>query len=258
MGKRVAIHANMTARHHLEWAAALAKGFTRHGLVPVTTGDANHEADYHVVIGPWYCYDRWEGQPNVLFLDRCFFGDHVGTASVGWLRGDGSRDFMNLNMPSIRWVLTGEPVSPWQRIMLGGQVLILADYGQDTTSIFNRFHDLQPLIDPAAIQERKHPNNCPFPPRSLDDELAQADFVIGFKSTALIRAIMKGIPACCLDKRSPAYGFVTTELGDFSRPDRTQWLYDLAYAQWSHEEMVKGKMWDHLKRDSFEEVDDVA
>jgi len=31
-------------------------------------------------------------------------------------------------------------------------------------------------------------------------------------------------------------------------PDRTQWLYDLAYCQWREDEVASGKMWDHLQQ----------
>ena len=61
--------------------------------------------------------------------------------------------------------------------------------------------------------------------------------------------MINGIPVVAMDPGSMAWGVARHDVTmDFYMPDRRQWLYDLAYKQWTIEEVENGNAWEHLKQ----------
>ena len=85
--------------------------------------------------------------------------------------------------------------------------------------------------------------------RDLDD--AQA--VVGWTSNSLTEAVCYGVPVYAMSGGAMA---TPVSMNDFSKIDelhnlkhcdRQQWLNDLAYCQWTYEEIKDGTAWNHIK-----------
>ena len=228
----VVIHTNMALPNQTESAGWLQTGFASHGIDAEITGDKHKAADIHVVQGPWYAFNEWLGKDNVLWLDRCFYGDARFDLSIGWLQPDGSRKFCNHGMARAKGTLPALKPRKGKRRC----AVVFADYGQDCTqtvietrqaydSVFFRPH-------PAQAQET--------PVITLKGDLANvweiADVAIGHSSTVLVEAEINGLHVETTDARHVARNVT----------DRTQWLNDLSWAQWNHEEIQRGEFWEHL------------
>ena len=174
----------------------------------------------------------WIGRRDVILLDRCYYGDTHDVARLGWLRPDGALTFaQGYHRPA-------PATKEWR--YSGDTVLILADFGQNTKAIVAEARGYY-----SEVRVRLHPANDQ-PGETLQEAISRADAVIGTAGTALIQAILNGVPTTCLDPRHIARPVTAHVIGDTHMPDRTAWLRDLAYAQWSHNEMQTGEAWEHL------------
>jgi len=86
--------------------------------------------------------------------------------------------------------------------------------------------------------------------QSLYKDFAKAWAVVGYNSNALTESVCEGIPTFSLDSSSMAWPVSNRYLSDLDNPrrdiHRSQWLWDLAYAQWTETEVANGQMWEHL------------
>jgi len=85
----------------------------------------------------------------------------------------------------------------------------------------------------------------------LQKDFDNAYAVVGFNSNALTESVCEGIPTFSLCPGSMAMPMGTDDLTKLESPltpDRTKWLYDLAYCQWREDEVASGAMWDHLQQ----------
>lgn len=75
--------------------------------------------------------------------------------------------------------------------------------------------------------------------------------VVGWNSNALTESVCEGIPTFSLHQSSMAWACSNKNLKNLDNPEffnRSQWLYDLAYCQWTEEEIIAGEPWVHLKK----------
>ena len=228
----VVAHINPTLAHQVEHGQALTYGFKQHGIDLYVTEDIHRKGDIHIVSGPWYALPAWQGKPNVLWLDRCFYGDSHDFVSLGWLRPDGSRNFCN----DEKTVGKGElpELKPMKRRRKCA--VVFGDYGLDPRGMLA---DARRKYD--SVWYRPHPQDtrpapC-FPLRgSLDDVWTVADVAIGHSSTVLVEAQIEGLFVESTDKRHVVHCL----------DDRESWLKRLSWAQWSLDELVNGEFWEHL------------
>ena len=83
----------------------------------------------------------------------------------------------------------------------------------------------------------------------LNEVFQDAYCVITYNSNSATDAVLNGIPAIGVDRGSLAWDMVQHEITlEQFMPDRTQWLYDLGYKQWTLKEIADGEAWEHLKR----------
>lgn len=227
------IHTNLNLPNQVETAGWLQEGFRRHGIDAEVTGDRYKSSTIHVVQGPWYCYDHWLGEPNVLWLDRCFYGHPRFDVSLGWLRPDGSRDFKNHGMAVPRASL---PVLKKQKPTRRCAV-VFADYGEDCKEKVK-----QARREYDSVFFRPHPadNKNDTPVMTLKGDLEAvweiADVAIGHSSTVLVEAMINGLYVESSDPLHVCQGVT----------DREQWLTNLSWAQWDHEALKRGEFWEHL------------
>ncbi len=85
---------------------------------------------------------------------------------------------------------------------------------------------------------------------TLQEDLERCWACVSFTSGGAVEAAIAGVPVFTLDPGSPARPVGNHDLADIespARPDRSQWLHDLAYAQWSPAEMAAGRPWLRLR-----------
>ena len=85
---------------------------------------------------------------------------------------------------------------------------------------------------------------------SIFNDLKNAWCSVAITTNAAVDSISYGIPVITADKISAAYEVAEHDISNIENPlmpDRTQWAYDLAYAQWNLEEINEGLPWRHLR-----------
>jgi len=180
------------------------------GIGGKVTYSPDTQADIHVVLGPWFALNQWRFS-NTLYIDRAYWGDpdHV---SVHWLQN--GEKVRTKNNP-YRWHPNLKPMKK------GTRRLYLCDYACNPDGEYEtvRYH-------PAQIS----------PSRPLIDDLNCHDIAIGRRTTALVDAAIHGLQIETSDPNSPVYGIT----------DREQWACDLAWHNWSLNEIESGAMWNAL------------
>jgi hypothetical protein len=85
----------------------------------------------------------------------------------------------------------------------------------------------------------------------LQKDLDDAHAVVGWTSNALTEAACYGIPVYPMSAGSMATPIAERPIHDIDNmhrmPDRQQWLNDLAYCQWTYDEIHDGTAWNHIK-----------
>jgi hypothetical protein len=166
---------------------------------------------------------------------------------------NGRADFKNKSSPSDRFLQLGVEVQPWRKdgrhIIVCGQVPWDAsvdhiDFQAWVKDVMWRLkiHSGRPIVF------RDHPCMDGHV-RPLDDEMRGCWAVVTFNSNTAVEAIIKGIPAWAFDEGAMAWEVCNKDIAKIENPlmpDRTQWLNNLAYTQWTPAEMRTGATWKHL------------
>jgi len=225
MGKTVTIHTNLNLTHQREYAGYLKAGFERQGYQATVTADKTSDADIRVVQGPHYAKSENLGKRTII-LDRCFWGHPAKVVTLAWLRPDGGREFVE-NAPGDR---DRPELLPWKS--REQFALVLND--------FDRRVDTAPLRKDYLVETREHPARVK-PKTGIRTVLARNDFAVGFVSTAMVSAVVAGLPVVALDDRSPVVPVASQSIDALRRPDREQWLRNLSYMNWTAVEISTGK-----------------
>lgn len=226
---RTVIHCNGGLKHQVVWAAALQDGFRKHGIEVEVSLSPDTEADTHIVLGPWFALRQWR-DADTLYLDRAYWGD-PDRCSLHWL-ADGEKHFTRGNPHRHH-----PAVQAWKH---GRRAIVLCDYGMTGEAEALR---ARPHFERVTI--RRHPTEAQS--RPLADDLADHDIAIGRRSTALIDAAIAGLAVITPDPASPVAPVSGITVRDISRPDREQWLRDLAWHNWHISEITRGEAWEFLR-----------
>lgn len=230
----VLMHYNSRLAHQVRHAEA----FKAAGVE--VTPSPEGEADIHIVSGPYFALPRWREHPNVILLDRAFYGDPE-YISLGWLNPDGSRQFALGDAARFK-----PELRPWKTWNFGEcRALVLPDYEQDSAELEaiceNRFDHVTVRRHPAE----KGLKSGEQPEVSLASQLADHDVAIGHSSTALFEAVVAGLPTICLDPKNVVAEVAQTDPEKLLlRPDRQAWLHRVSWMQWNHDEF--GEALEHL------------
>ena len=183
----------------------------------------------------------------------------------------GLADFKNKNSKSDRFKKLNLKIKPWRNkgdhILIVGQNMFDASlFGIDfvwwvkNTIQFLRRHTDRDIVF------RDHPENKDQMKNLIDeykwtkqvfysnegtiyDDLKNAHCTISYTSGSSIDSILAGIPVITCSEYNFLYPISSHSLEDVENPkcgEREQLLYDLAYAQWSVDEIRQGKPWQHL------------
>ena len=220
------MHYNCRLQHQIDHANAFkACGFD-------TTPSPYVEAPLHVISGPHFAYEQWK-RSTPLMIDRAWWGD-PDCVAIFWLMPDGTRRYASGTKPRPK-----PEMQPWTT----GECscLILADYQQDTTAIEvfarKRFE---------IVTIRKHPAEQKGEP--LEDALMKTDVTIGHSTTALFESIKSGKPTICTDPLNECAPACSSWVnGELYRGDRSDWIHDMSYKQFSVDEIADGTAWESLE-----------
>ncbi len=276
---KAAISINNLA-HQKQHAAAMKAGLQRHGLRVILgpTGHPDHivsDADFHVV---WGVHRRdgiieWSkanGKP-FLVMERGHVGDRTSWTSCGW-NGLGRRGhYATANDDGARWQQWAHLMQPWKH---GGEcVVVMGQVPSDQqVASLRRFSYgklqgfyawVQETIDALVNQGhrvvfRPHPLAAkfgfPFAPTgaeyskcTLAEDLSRAACCVTFNSTVGVESVLAGVPTVTVDEGAMAWDVAGHKLSETIRPDRERWAHNLAWTQWSLEEISNGTAWDYLK-----------
>ena len=207
MGARICIHANPRLPHQRQWAGGLKAAFSINGYESEITDDPQKKADIHVVLGPHYA-KRYHLHHRTILLDRCYYRGDPEHVSLGWMNPDGSRTFTKGE---------GRPPPKVKPQKTGSKTLFLADWrGPKEAADTIRYH-------PAEHNATE----------SLQEAISRHSVAIGYGTTALVEAALKGLGIVCRDP-----GHI------INQPD---WLELLPYADWHYDELPEAI--EHLMRD---------
>jgi hypothetical protein len=202
---------------------------------------------------------------DYLVMERGYFGDRFAMTSLGFNGLNGHAEFHNQNSPGDRWQRYGVPVQAWKQGGEGEVIVIMGQVPSDA-SLKNCPNYRGWIQEVARTAEREykrkvyfrpHPHpaassfnpNVPLIGGSLDSALQRACAVIIWNSNSGVDAALAGVPVICGDRGAMSYPMATHVIGaPLVRPDRYQWLNDLAYTQWADSEISNGDAWNHLRQ----------
>jgi len=212
---------------------------------------------------------REEGKRTIV-LERGYV-NRESYFAAGWDGLNGRADFVNKNSPDDRWNDLGVPLIPHhnitearRRVLVCGQVP--SDASVQNVDIFmwcqQAVAQLKNFGVPAQdIVFRPHPLAYDRTPmifgvktsyEPLHVDLAKAHAVVTYNSNTAVEALIHGLLVYAADEGSMVWDVCKRKLREVlthgAFPDRTQWANDLAYTQWTHEEMSKGLPFLHLTK----------
>lgn len=211
---------------------------------------------------------RESGKP-VLVLETGYVkrGDGPDNYYAAGFNGlNGRADFRNANMQHDRWKKLGVQLQPWSNhgihILVCGQVPWDASvqhhdhigWIRQTVAKLNAFTARHIVFRPHPLARGVNYgplHGCVVSSQSLEEDLKGAHAVVTFNSNAGVDAAIAGIPVFAMDQGSMAWDVARHDLSDIEqpiRPDRDQWAANLAYTQWTQDEMARGWAWHHLFR----------
>lgn len=81
----------------------------------------------------------------------------------------------------------------------------------------------------------------------LIDDLHWAALAVSYNSTAGVEAVLAGVPTVTLDEGAMAWPVSGHTIFDRVKPDREAWCHQLAWTQFSLDEIRSGFCWEMLK-----------
>ncbi len=193
---------------------------------------------------------------------------------IGWNGLNGRANFCNNNSQQDRWKHLDINIKPWRKdgkhILVCGQAPLDASI-QDINFKEWCYETIEQIytLTQRTIIYRPHPITYAQPNQKqlknkfpylnivsnpydikLKENLKNCWCVVTINSNSGVEAIIQGIPVISQDIGSMVYNITDHELNCIEDPkivDRTQWCNDIAYTQWTIEEMRKGLPWQHLK-----------
>ena len=175
---------------------------------------------------------------------------------------NGRADSKNHGAAPDRAEKLGVKLKPWktgENIILCGQVPW--DASVDHINILSWLVDAVENIGRESdrpIYYRPHPLAKTIPiggtlysTEELLADLSDAHCCVTFNSNSAVEAAIEGVPVFAFDEGSMALPIANTQWSKIENPDtpsRERWLNELAYCQWTPDEMRAGLAWKHLFR----------
>lgn len=259
---KAAVYVNH-AEHQRKHAAWMAGGLRRHGIeVEFAEFNSPVEADVHVVWG-WRQH-RVNGARRVLVMERGHVQPRTEWTSIGWGGIVRHAVYPAAKDGGARWRRHfGDYEKPW-RIRSGPVLLCGQVEGDASLGSLNIKHWASSVAEDLRsrghlVVYRPHPNMIArgvmwHPPGTgfscapLAEDLAMASAVVVHTSTTGVEAVLAGVPTVTTSPAAMAWPVASHTLLDLTHtPDRTQWMHDLAWTQWTSSEIESGEAWDAVR-----------
>lgn len=273
---KIAFNVSPKASHQIECAKLLERGFRRHGDEVIwNTYNTVPSAD---VVAVW----TWR-QPvvldammksgrHVLVMERGYF--HPRTAfyslAIDGLNGFG-RFPAGLDRGERFEKFFAHHLRPWRTDDPGRVALVIGQvpgdcslggldpdlWARQMTNELRRA-DWRVLFRPhPTVLQRVRPNTLgPLVPpgatwvreRSLADDLADSAICVTYSSNCALDAVLHGTPAIAISRGSIAWDVTTHDLHSTPiKSDRSAFLADMAWKQWTPEELSDGTAWEAVR-----------
>lgn len=237
------------APHQVEMASAMMAGFKRHGI-SVQRICPRSSGDDIVCVWGWRTARKWLDRP-VLVMELGYVGDRIKAwRSLGWNGLNGRARFPTGD--GSRWQrYFADVMRPWSYrdgyALLIGQ--IPGDASVDSININRWLTNTRRALEERGYEVRLRPHPLVrSPKRSLADDLAKASVCVTYNSNTGVDAVLSGVPAVTMDEGAMAWPVTAHSLDDdFIRPDRTEWAHNLAWCQWTMDEIASGEAWEHVR-----------
>lgn len=187
--------------------------------------------------------------------------------AAGWGGLNGRANFRNQYCDPDRWNQLKVALTPWQQEH-GSHFLLVGQVPSDASVQNVDFFDwcaktaqrLRKLAPAMPVVFRPHPLALDRTPEifgtkrsnnSLMHDIDNAAMVVTYNSNTGVDAILSGRPVYTEDIGSMCWQLASKNLEEAFYPERAyveQWAYNLAYTQWTVEEMKDGLPWRHLIR----------
>lgn len=273
---KIAIHMGRSEWQR-QWCQAFAFGLRRHGIQAKVIGCRHPayaepvECDLAVFWGhrakDVIRAQRRAGK-HYLVLERGHLGgleERRNWCSAGFNGLGGRAAYPKAQDGGARWErLWSYLMKPWRQEppleaapvvimgqMKGDQALAGADIDQwyrEAARVIREHHGIEPAFRPHPLGVQEAPEGVPLFAGSLADALAAARAVVTLNSTVGVDAAVAGVPVTVCDEGAMAWPVAALGLeAEPVTPDREAWAHDLAWCQWSEEEMRRGEAWEALR-----------
>jgi len=261
---RAAVVMSPGMAHHKRWCGAMAAGLERHGIdVELRTSAPGSGGDFAVCWG-WRAGAelRRAGLP-VLVMEAGHLPNRLEWASCGWNGLGRHGTYPRAQDRGERWERHwGHCVKPWR--VSGGYTLVLGQCVGDAALAGLRLPYnlwLEALVEELValghrVMFRPHPlargSFCPGKAEragvhSLVSDLSGAGMAVTHNSTAAVEAVLYGVPTVTLDEGAMAWPVSTHDVAfPVEYPDRAAWCTDLAWSQFTENEVESGAAWDNI------------
>jgi hypothetical protein len=260
---RIAVHSN-NAEHQVLQAGWLADGLRCHGVEVIPAQyDEPVECDACAVWGWHQGRIKAAGRP-ILVMERGHIQDRMAWTSLGWNGLSGRGRYPTAQDGGERFARHfGHHLKDWRHggsyaLIMGQTPGDAAVEGLDIVDWATRISaELQAVGH--LVRFRAHPNcaaraerQCPVGAElstgCLDDDLAGAALVVTFNSTSGVEAALAGVPLVVMDRGGMAYPVAAHTIWESGiTPDRAQWCADMAWTQWSEDELRRGAFWEAVR-----------
>lgn len=260
---KTVIVANPNAEHQRAWGQSFANGLERHGIA-ASVQDAAAPCDLLVLWGVRNIAaikDQKERGGDVCIIERGYLGDRFKWSSVSFGgKLNGRAEFRGVQKDSARFNRNFlHLMDEWQRrkgyALLIGQVPgdmsiagvnmhrwyvdIAAELKTAEYEVRYRHH---PVATDRGFQGREIPG-APAIGGTLKEAFSGAALVVTFNSNTAVESVLAGIPTVATDRGSMAWDVSGHAPGDVLTPQRMAWASELAWKQWTLEEMSSGECW---------------
>jgi len=177
---------------------------------------------------------------------------------------NGRADFRNQNSNPDRWAKLGVELQPWRRTGRDKFILLCGQVPWDAS--VEHIHMDQWLVESyraikSHTDRRVYVRPHPKAPKHLRINGAEehagpinwddVHAVVTFNSNIAVEAVVAGVPAFVDDIGSMALQVGNRSIANIESPwypQRTRWAQELAYTQWTPQEIRNGEAWAHLSR----------
>ncbi len=205
----------------------------------------------------------WKHRANLMKFSRFVYADlgfwqrdkYYRITANGW----GPESYVRAGLPDTRFKALGLSIEPWRK---GKEILIAGSSEKSCTQHGFRYMEWEAKTAQALkgcgyeVVYRPKPTDPNAKPlqgvrydrRPLSEALASAHALVTHHSNTAIDALLAGVPVHCVTGAAAAFSVPLSQIANPPRlVGREQFLYDVAWLQWTEDEMRSGACWSHLK-----------